>query len=104
MSTYTAQGDSGGPLVIKQGSQWIQAGIVSFGVECALPGFPGVYTRVSEYQSWINQIITTNQPGFIQYTSSGTNSDLQATCTGLPPVTTIAPTTTLARKLIYIFS
>ncbi|MCI4384886.1 hypothetical protein PGIGA_G00043990 [Pangasianodon gigas] len=91
----SCQGDSGGPLVIKQGSQWIQAGIVSFGKECALPGYPGVYTRVSQYQDWINQIIITNQPGFIKFTSSGTDSDLQASCSGLPPVTTPSPTPTL---------
>ncbi|XP_060748465.1 transmembrane protease serine 9 isoform X2 [Tachysurus vachellii] len=89
----SCQGDSGGPLVIKQGSQWVQAGIVSFGNQCALPKFPGVYTRVSQYQGWINQIITTNEPGFLTFTSSGTNSDLQVSCTGLPPVTTTAPTT-----------
>ncbi|KAF5903223.1 transmembrane protease serine 9-like, partial [Clarias magur] len=82
----SCQGDSGGPLVIKQGSQWIQAGIVSFGYQCALPDYPGVYTRLSQYQNWISQTITTNQPGFIIYTSSGTDSDLEVTCSGLPNV------------------
>lgn len=103
MSACTAQGDSGGPLVIKQGSQWIQAGIVSFGEKCAAPNFPGVYASVSQYKNWIDQVITTDQPGFIQFTSSGSNSDLQVTCNNLPPYTTPAPTTA-ARKLICIFS
>ncbi|XP_053471939.1 polyserase-2 isoform X1 [Ictalurus furcatus] len=89
----SCQGDSGGPLVIKQGSQWIQAGIVSFGEKCAAPNFPGVYASVSQYKNWIDQVITTNQPGFIQFTSSGSNSDLQVTCNNLPPYTTPAPTT-----------
>ncbi|GAA6066614.1 polyserase-2 isoform X1, partial [Tachysurus ichikawai] len=88
----SCQGDSGGPLVVKQGSQWVQAGIVSFGKDCALANFPGVYARVSQYQDWINKVITTNQPGFLTFTSSGTNSDLQVSCPGLPPVTTAAPT------------
>uniref|UniRef100_A0A3Q1J8V5 Peptidase S1 domain-containing protein n=1 Tax=Anabas testudineus TaxID=64144 RepID=A0A3Q1J8V5_ANATE len=72
----SCQGDSGGPMVSKQGSRWIQSGIVSFGEGCALPNFPGVYTRVSQYQSWINSTITSNQPGFITFTSTGNDSDL----------------------------
>uniref|UniRef100_A0A3P9LD91 Peptidase S1 domain-containing protein n=1 Tax=Oryzias latipes TaxID=8090 RepID=A0A3P9LD91_ORYLA len=50
----SCQGDSGGPLVTKNGTAWIQAGVVSFGNKCALPNFPGVYARVSEYQTWIS--------------------------------------------------
>uniref|UniRef100_A0A3B3I9T3 Peptidase S1 domain-containing protein n=1 Tax=Oryzias latipes TaxID=8090 RepID=A0A3B3I9T3_ORYLA len=77
----SCQGDSGGPLVIKQNIRWIQAGIVSFGKGCALPNFPGIYTRVSQYQTWINTQITTNKPGFIAFTSTGTDSDLSVSCT-----------------------
>uniref|UniRef100_A0A3Q2TF79 Peptidase S1 domain-containing protein n=1 Tax=Fundulus heteroclitus TaxID=8078 RepID=A0A3Q2TF79_FUNHE len=50
----SCQGDLGGPMVSKQGDRWIQAGIVSFGRGCAEPDYPGVYTRVSQYESWIN--------------------------------------------------
>ncbi|XP_029363540.1 transmembrane protease serine 9-like [Echeneis naucrates] len=90
----SCQGDSGGPMVSKQGSVWVQSGIVSFGVGCAEPNFPGVYARVSQYQSWISSIITTNQPGFVTFTSSGTDGDLNVSCTGLPPVTTGGNSTT----------
>ncbi|XP_045899472.1 prostasin-like [Micropterus dolomieu] len=92
----SCQGDSGGPMVSKQGGHWIQEGVVSFGRGCALPNFPGVYTRVSQYQSWINKQITSNQPGYITFTSNGTDSDLNVTCSDLPLTTTTLTSTTLA--------
>ncbi|KAL0882338.1 hypothetical protein ABMA27_000847 [Loxostege sticticalis] len=45
------QGDSGGPLVADN----YLVGVVSFGEGCAHVSYPGVYTRVSEYNSWILQ-------------------------------------------------
>jgi secreted trypsin-like serine protease len=66
----SCQGDSGGPMVSKQDSRWIQAGVVSFGQGCAEPDFPGVYARVSQYQTWINSHITSDQPGFVSFVSS----------------------------------
>lgn len=44
------QGDSGGPATYK--NQLV--GIVSFGIGCALPQYPGVYSRVSKFIPWIN--------------------------------------------------
>ncbi|KAK1794328.1 hypothetical protein P4O66_011214, partial [Electrophorus voltai] len=53
----SCQGDPVGPMVSRQGSVWIQSGIVSFGFGCAQPNFPGIYTRVSSYQSWISTVM-----------------------------------------------
>lgn len=43
------RGDSGGPLVCNGNL----AGIVSWGIDCARPFFPGVYTNISSYIDWI---------------------------------------------------
>lgn len=45
------QGDSGGPAVWN--NQLV--GVVSWGIGCGRPGFPGVYAKVSSYITWINQ-------------------------------------------------
>uniref|UniRef100_A0A3B3WSF4 Peptidase S1 domain-containing protein n=1 Tax=Poecilia mexicana TaxID=48701 RepID=A0A3B3WSF4_9TELE len=93
-------GDSGGPLVTKQGDRWIQAGIVSFGVGCAEPNFPAVYARVSQYNDWINSHITRNQPGFIRFTSNGTDSDLNVSCTTFNPTIHPQITTTEPQRVV----
>uniref|UniRef100_A0A8D3CUM8 Peptidase S1 domain-containing protein n=1 Tax=Scophthalmus maximus TaxID=52904 RepID=A0A8D3CUM8_SCOMX len=89
----SCQGDSGGPMVSKQGSVWVQSGVVSFGFGCARPNLPGVYSRVSRYQSWINSFIRSDRPGFVQFTSSGPDADSSYTCLGLPPSPTTSSTT-----------
>ena len=54
-------GDSGGPLFVRgpaeDGSHDVQVGIVSFGVECGNPNFPGVYARISEAYDWIGETV-----------------------------------------------
>ncbi len=61
----SCQGDSGGPLVVRDDARqvWIQAGITSYGEGCALPGFPGIYARVSALSEWaLAQARETSEP------------------------------------------
>ncbi|MEM6502063.1 MAG: serine protease [Cyanobacteria bacterium P01_C01_bin.89] len=48
------QGDSGGPFVVKDADgEWVLAGATSWGIGCARPSLPGLYTRLSLYGKWL---------------------------------------------------
>ncbi|XP_065077872.1 trypsin 3A1-like [Ochlerotatus camptorhynchus] len=49
--TDACTGDSGGPLALEQ----YQVGVVSWGVSCAKPKQPGVFTNVGTFREWIDQ-------------------------------------------------
>jgi secreted trypsin-like serine protease len=54
----TCQGDSGGPMVGRNADgEWVQVGIVSWGLGCARDGYPGVYTQISTFRTAISAAI-----------------------------------------------
>ncbi|MFE0583275.1 trypsin-like serine protease [Streptomyces sp. PCS3-D2] len=56
----TCQGDSGGPMFRRDDAgAWIQVGIVSWGIGCARPDYPGVYTEVSTFAAQIKSAAAT---------------------------------------------
>lgn len=68
----SCQGDSGGPLIVQNNGIYELAGIVSYGGSdtqaCGAANFPGVYTNVQSFSSWINTYTYT-------YISTDTDTD-----------------------------
>ncbi len=58
-------GDSGGPLFVPKGNELVQAGITSWGNECAAPNSPGVFTRVARYRDWLESYTSGRMPALV---------------------------------------
>ncbi|KAG7220684.1 hypothetical protein INR49_017945 [Caranx melampygus] len=83
------QGDSGGPLMCKQGSSWFQAAVLSFENNSTSNSSTRqtradvmVFTKLSEFQSFLSQTIGT----FLSPAS--TNNGTNTTTTAAPSTTT----------------
>ncbi|XP_054715006.1 U21-ctenitoxin-Pn1a-like isoform X2 [Uloborus diversus] len=61
----TCQNDSGGPLS-QRDSKGISTlvGITSFGRGCGMKGYPGVYTKVAYFRSWMTKTIQSRDPQY----------------------------------------
>ncbi len=54
-SQSACSGDSGGPLAATDGGEPVLVGVVSGGqANCSTNDYPGVYTRVSSFRTWID--------------------------------------------------
>ena len=55
----TCQGDSGGPIMqfSEDKRRWVLTGIISYGDQCALRDYVGVFTRISVYVDWIKSVV-----------------------------------------------
>lgn len=54
------QGDSGSPLVVDVAGTPMLAGLTSVGFECARADYPGIYTRVTSFTSWLQEYLPTS--------------------------------------------
>ena len=49
--------DSGAGLITNVGGHMILSGVMSGGIRCGKPKQPGIYTRVSKYVQWIDDVV-----------------------------------------------
>lgn len=56
------QGDSGSPLSVDAAGVPVLAGLTSVGFECGRADFPGIFTRVTSFVTWLQQYVPIATP------------------------------------------
>jgi trypsin len=79
------QGDSGGPLMAWSGYGFVLVGITSWGFACAVPEYPGVYTRLGAagLNSWVH--LRFPRASFTYAREPGIGATLRLTSTSFHP-------------------
>ncbi len=88
-------GDSGGPLMFfTESKQWELIGITSYGKgnSCATE-YPGVYTRVTAFLSWIKDFVNNTSPQPLSGRCNGSNA---CACLGTNCIISTSTTNSLA--------
>lgn len=58
------QSNAGGGLLCQEESgRWVLAGVVAGGNGCGVPSSPSLYTRVSRFQGWMNEVMEPQAEG-----------------------------------------
>ncbi|KAL7500408.1 hypothetical protein ACHAWT_008882 [Skeletonema menzelii] len=98
LNTDACQGDSGGGLIYESSPSSnnpeddVQIGIVSWGLGCALPAFPGVYARISEEIDWITEQVcdlSDDPPDYFNCTKSSSSQPQQDLVLGVTQDVTV---------------
>uniref|UniRef100_A0A3B4XTP9 Neurotrypsin n=1 Tax=Seriola lalandi dorsalis TaxID=1841481 RepID=A0A3B4XTP9_SERLL len=73
----SCQGNAGGGLVCqKETGRWVLTGVVAGSYSCSDPSSPALYTRVSRFRSWIDEVINVQVRPEEPHTHTQTQEDL----------------------------
>ena len=74
-------------MMFTSSQQWVLVGLTSNGFGCARPMYPGIYTRVAAFESWINSYTNGSVSTLTPSTGSTTQSiAAKITVTSIVPV------------------